>query len=133
MQPVTMVKKQAKKTDLLKSDNVMYADLRNARWLYNPVVYSQVSGDFTLMQQRILIGVVEKLQQRIIDSVSEQHKSKSFPEIFDFSELSRSTTLELIMSDSDLGVTPDHDTHMDADAKTHSTLRIKYPILDQYG
>lgn len=133
MQPVTMVKKQAKKTDLLKSDNVMYADLRNARWLYNPVVYSQVSGDFTLMQQRILIGVVEKLQQRIIDSVSEQHKSKSFPDIFDFSELSREKTIELIMSASDLGVTPDHYDQLEEAAKKFSTMSMKYPVLDQSG
>lgn len=129
-----MAKKQTmKQTDLLKSDNVMYADLRNARWLYNPVVYSQVSGDFTLMQQRILIGVVEKLQQRIIDSVSEQHKSKTFPDIFDYSSLSKERTIDLTLSASDLGISPDHYDQLEEAAKKFSSMTTKYPVFDKMG
>ena len=47
-----------KRLSLLESSNVIFADLRESKWLYNPLVYSQISGDFTLMQQRILLGIV---------------------------------------------------------------------------
>ena len=66
-----------KRLSLLESSNVIFADLRESKWLYNPLVYSQISGDFTLMQQRILLGIVEKLQQRIIDSVAEKEKNRT--------------------------------------------------------
>ena len=76
-------KKVPKQDKLMASPNSIISELRDVRWLYNPVVYSQISGDFTLMQQRILVGIIEKLQQRIIDSVDVQHRQKAFPDIFE--------------------------------------------------
>ena len=40
-------------------------------WLYNPVVYSQISGDFTMLQPRILAGATRRVSKsRLRSSVS---------------------------------------------------------------
>ena len=101
-------KKVTKQDKLMASSNSMYSELRDVRWLYNPVVYSQLSGDFTLMQQRILVGIIEKLQQRIIDSVDVQHKQKSFPAIFEDTELMNRDTIDLNIAAADLGLISAH-------------------------
>ena len=126
-------KKQAKQDKLMVSSNSMYSELRDVRWLYNPVVYSQLSGDFTLMQQRILVGIIEKLQQRIIDSVDVQHKEKSFPAIFEDSELMNQDTIDLNISAADLGVIPAHYDQLEQAATALSSITMKYPIYDSKG
>lgn len=126
-------KKISKQDKLMASSNTIYSELREVRWLYNPVVYSQISGDFTLMQQRILIGIIEKLQQRIIDSVDAQKKDKSFLAIFDDSDLTKGGTIELNISSADLGVTPDHYYQLEQAAKALSTITMKYPKFDAKG
>ncbi len=118
---------------LIESSNSIYSELREAKWLYNPVVYSQISGDFTLMQQRILIGILEKLQKRIMDSVDSRNKQKLFPAIFDDSELKKNPTLELNISAADLGVGPDHYGLMVEAVDNLGKITMKYPKFDAKG
>ena len=122
-----------KRLSLLESSNVIFADLRESKWLYNPLVYSQISGDFTLMQQRILLGIVEKLQQRIIDSVAEKEKNRTFPDIFDYSSLMQRDTLDFTLSAVDLGVGRDHYDDLEDAAKVLSSITMKYPVFDGRG
>lgn len=122
-----MAKKQ---NSLVESQNSMVNDLRSGNWLYNPVVYSQISGDFSLMQQRIMIGVVQRLQKKIIDSVAEQHKSKSFPAIFDESELMNRDVIELEFSGEELGVLPEHYSQLEDAATALGGITMKYPQYD---
>lgn len=126
-------KKASKQDKLIVSSNSMYSELRDMRWLYNPVVYSQISGDFTLMQQRILLGIIEKLQQRIIDSVDAQHKQKAFPAIFDDSELMKRETIDLNISAADLGVIPANYDQLEKAALALSKITMKYPKFDAKG
>lgn len=126
-------KKVPKQDKLMASSNSMYSELRDVRWLYNPVVYSQLSGDFTLMQQRILVGIIEKLQQRIIDSVDVQHKQKSFPAIFEDSELMNRDTIDLNIAAADLGVIPAHYDQLEQAALALNRITMKYPKFDSKG
>lgn len=118
---------------LIESKNSMYSDLLSARWLYNPVVYSQLSGDFTLMQQRILIGIIEKLQQRILDSVDAKQRHTAFPAIFEESELMNRSTIELMLTASDLGVVPELYGKLEEAAKVLSRITMKYPKFNEKG
>ena len=122
-----------KRLSLLESSNVIFADLRDSKWLYTPLVYSQISGDFTLMQQRILLGIVEKLQQRIIDSVADKEKNRNFPDIFDYSDLMNRDTFDFSLSAVDLGVGRDHYADLEDAAKVLSTITMKYPVFDNRG
>ncbi len=125
-----MAKKSKKKDELLKSNNSIITELRNDRWIYNPVVYSQISGDFTLLQQRILVGIVERLQQRIIDSIEEQKSKKSFPAIFEEGELAGKEVIELNIPADDLGVLPSHYAQLQQAMESLANISMKYP---RYG
>lgn len=126
-------KKVPKQDKLMVSPNSIISELRDVRWLYNPVVYSQISGDFTLMQQRILVGIIEKLQQRIIDSVDVQHRQKAFPDIFEDSELMNRETIDLNIAAADLGVIPAHYDQLEQAATTLNRITMKYPKFDSKG
>ena len=78
-----------------RGENSIIQDFRRSDWLYNPVVYTQISGDFTLMQQRVFIGVVEKLQDRILDSINEQKRTKQWPTLFSKEEMGENIDLRI--------------------------------------
>ena len=88
---------------------------------------------FTLMQQRILVGIIEKLQQRIIDSVDVQHRQKAFPDIFEDSELMNRETIDLNIAAADLGVIPAHYDQLEQAATTLNRITMKYPKFDSKG
>ena len=89
----------------VKSNSSIVQDFRRSDWLYNPVIYTQISGDFTLMQQRVFIGVIEKLQDRIIDSISEQKRTKQWPMLFSKEEMGEN--IDIRIDARSLGVTPE--------------------------
>lgn len=106
---MTMAKK--KKNDkmqaLIKSDNSIIRDLRDQQWLYNPRVFAQVSGDFSLMHQRVLLGVLDKLQDRITNSINENRQDgQLWLPLFSPDEMN--TSIDFNIEAKDLGVTPGH-------------------------
>lgn len=129
-----MAKKSLKKDELLKSNNSIIAELRNDRWIYNPVVYSQISGDFTLLQQRILVGIVERLQQRIVNSIDERKRTNTFADIFNDEELDGGKdTIEINIPTEDLGILPSHYAQLQQAASSLGNIRMKYPLFDIKG
>lgn len=89
----------------VQSSSSIVQDFRRSDWLYNPVIYTQISGDFTLMQQRVFIGVVEKLQDRIMDSINEQKRTKQWPMLFSKEEMGEN--IDIRIDARSLGVTPE--------------------------
>lgn len=73
-------------------------------WLYNPIVYSQISGDFSLMQQRLLVGIIERLQDRIMKGINYQRQMKIWPSLFADEELDQNVIMEI--DPRSLGVQP---------------------------
>ncbi len=73
-------------------------------WLYNPIIYSQISGDFSLMQQRLLVGIVEKLQERIMKGISYKRQTSLWPSLFADEELDQNVVMEI--DPRQLGVQP---------------------------
>lgn len=126
-------KKIPKDKKLLESTNSIIVELRNDRWIYNPVVYSQISGDFSLWQQRVLIGIVERLQQRIIDSIEEQKKHKAFPDIFDVEELKGNDNLELQIPLRDLGVDAANYDKLEQAGAALIGIHMRVPTYDESG
>lgn len=46
-----------KVNQLMQSDNGLIAELADVKWIKQPVIYSMISGDFTLMQMNIIIAL----------------------------------------------------------------------------
>ena len=128
-----MTRKKSKEDFLLNSSNSIIKELREVRWLYNPVVYSQLTGDLNLMHQRILVGIVEQLQSRIMDSVDEHKRTDSFPDVFNESELTKRDTIELRITASELGVLPSNYNQLEKAAASLSKITMKYPLYGEDG
>lgn len=94
-------------------------------WLYNPVVYSQISGDFTLMQQRILGGVLSEMQDRILYSINEKERDKQFPSLFSDEEMQ--SVISLDIDPKTMGITPDHYGDLDDALKGLATATMAFP------
>ena len=94
-------------------------------WLYNPVVYSQVSGDFSLLQQRILGGVLSMLQDRILYTINEKEQNKRFPSLFSDEEMGE--VIEFDIDPDTLGITPDHYGDLDDALRGLARLTMGFP------
>lgn len=95
-------------------------------WLYNPVVYSQISGDFTLLQQRILAGVLEEMQDKILRSINDKEDGCLFPSLFSEEEMmGDSTTIEI--SPKKFGINPEHYDYLEEAMKDLANKRIGFP------
>lgn len=62
-----MGKKKKNENLVMKGDNGLIAELAEAKWVKQPVIYTLLSGDFSLMQMNIIIGISNELQDRIND------------------------------------------------------------------
>ena len=98
-------------------------------WLYNPVVYSQISGDFSLMQQRVLAGVLSQMQDRILYTINEKEKGKRFPTLFPVEDMQE--VLEIDIDPRQLGVTPDHYGDLEDALCGLSKLTMAFPKYDK--
>lgn len=124
-----MVKKKSELARIQKSQNQIIQELSDKDWLYNPVVYTQISGDFTLMQQRVLIGVIEQLQDRIKLSIDEQHKSGMWPSLFSPEEML--TNIELKIDARSLGIP--HERYPDLKKALEALQGIKFGYAKKRG
>lgn len=65
-----------KVNQLMQSDNGLIAELADVKWIKQPVIYSMISGDFTLMQMNIIIALSKAIQERIEEYLSRNCKSQ---------------------------------------------------------
>lgn len=94
-------------------------------WLYNPLVYSQISGDFSLLQQRILVGVLSRLQDRILYTINEKEQNKRFPSLFTDEEME--PVIRLDVEPTTLGITPDHYQDLEKALEELTMLTMAFP------
>ena len=121
------IKVMAKKKDN-KAENKQTSIIPQ-EWLYNPVVYSQISGDFSLMQQRILGGVLGQLQDRILYTINEKEQNKNFPSLFSDQEMQE--VMKMDIDPRDLGVTPDHYNELEDALTALTKLTMAFPKYEK--
>lgn len=107
-------------------ENSIIRDLREQKWLYNPVIYSQISGDFTMLQQRVLAGILEKMQEKILRSINEKQENERFPSLFSEEEMNGDSTV-IEIAPSYFGISPEHYDYLEEALKDLSSIRIGYP------
>lgn len=122
-----------KKNDIVKTENALVKDLAEVKWLNNPVIYSQVAGNFTLSQQKIMVGVLMQLQDRINESIEQKRNSGSFGPLFDLANKDEGDTLEMFVDPRSIGVTPDHYGDLEEAINFLGRQTMKYPVFDSKG
>lgn len=77
------------------------------------------------MQQRVLVGVLAQMQERILYTINEKEKRKSFPTLFP--EEDTQEVMELDIDPRELGITPDHYGDLEDAMRGLSKLTIAFP------
>jgi len=57
--------RKKKKIDLVSTDNDLIQQLPDTDYIKNPLVYSQIRGDFSLIQTNVLVAIASTMQDRI--------------------------------------------------------------------
>ena len=60
-------KKSNGKLQLVSQENELIRQLQNSDYIKNPLVYSQIRGDFSLIQTNVLVAIAATMQTRIND------------------------------------------------------------------
>jgi len=71
------------KKPLLSPKNALVKAIKDSEYIKNPLVYSQIRGNFSLLQGSVMLSVIKKLQGRIIDQIN----NKSFGLLFTDEEI----------------------------------------------
>lgn len=120
-------RKKDKMQELMDSDNGIIKALRDEKWIYNPKVYAQVAGDFSLLHQRVLLGVLDKLQDRIALSVTEHNNSTGEQWLPLFSDDELNENIDFEIDPRELGIGHEHYKELAQALKDLVSMRIGYP------
>lgn len=117
-----MAKKDINEVQVINADNSNVED----KWLLSPVTFSQIGGNFSLLQQRVLAGILEKVQEKIIRAINDKEENKRFPSLFTEEEMN-GNTMELEIDPSYFGVAPEHYDYLEDALKDLGNIRIAFP------
>lgn len=116
-----MVKKKTEGAD-------SHADEQNSedKWLLSPVTFSQIGGNFSMVQQRVLAGILEKVQENMLRSINSKEDDKRFPSLFTAEEMN-GETMELEIDPAYFGIAPEHYDYLEEALKDLANIRIAFP------
>lgn len=105
--------------------------LSEQKMVYNPIRYIQLSGDFSLMQQRVLFGILNHFQLRIIESIRNGKHSDDLIGVFSKNEVDKYMNVQVRLSFSELGVKSNHYKDLLKDIDELMTLHVKRIYVDE--
>ena len=105
-------------------------ELEKTEWMKNPMIYSQVSADMTLMQREIIISVAASLQDRIGEYLQRRRMGSSDLSLFSEEELNRDV-YEIRISTKELNVRPDAYDELDAACDSLSKMNFSYTSYNE--
>ena len=121
-----------KVNQLMQSDNGLIAELADVKWIKQPVIYSMISGDFTLMQMNIIIALSKAIQERIEEYLSRNCKSQGGGKqltLFSNDEMAREAiTIHLDLSD--LGIRSDMYDKLESACENLMKMSMSYPVYE---
>ena len=96
---------KGKKRDVKRNIPTELIPIEEETWLLQPIAVTMMRHDYSLIQIRILVSIVEFMQNKLHDMLN---KRKMEPEIFPDSELDDDGRLEVKTYFKTLGVDPNH-------------------------
>ena len=113
-----------KKTKVLTDNNEGQSG--ENKWLLSPVTFSQIGGNFSMVQQRVLAGILEKVQENMLRSINSKTDEKRFPSLFTAEEMN-GDTMELEIDPAYFGIAPEHYDYLEEALKDLANIRIAFP------
>lgn len=95
-----------KKGNELSPKNPLVDELRGTEFVKNPLIYSQIYGDFTPMQTNVMVELVNTLQNKINDYLAQRHYQEGRNLTLFSPEETNSGAVTFTIPIKDLGVSP---------------------------
>lgn len=105
-------------------------ELESSEWMKNPLVYSQVSADMTLMQREIIISIAASLQNRIGEFLQRKKNGGTQLSLFE-DEIMNKDVYEFRIKTSELNVRPDAYDELDQACKELAKMFFSYTSYDE--
>lgn len=123
-----MGRKKKKESLVIKEDNGLIAELAEVKWVKQPVIYTLLSGDFSLMQMNIIIAISNELQDRINEYLNRiKNGEKGQLSLFTPEEINKEAITFKIDLTS-LNIRPDAYDELDIACKRLGGLSMTYPV-----
>jgi hypothetical protein len=120
-----------KKVKLLTDKNALVKELKEVEWIKNPFIYSQIRGDFTLIQTQIMISIVSKLQDKVNEYIN--YKSGTYQLELPFVGDAREGEVEFLIKLSDLGIRKDMYRDLEDACEKLLKMIVSYTKVESSG
>ena len=98
--------------------------LKDETWLLQPIAVTMMRHDYSLIQIRILVAIIQFMQSSLHDILN---KVKSAPELFRENELDPDGKIEIRTLFKDLGIDPNHYPDLRYSLRMLSTVPVDIP------
>ncbi len=126
-----VAKKSKTKLDIVSDKNDLIQQLEGSEYIKNPLVYSQIRGDFSLIQTNVLVAIAATMQDRINSKFSKEGKMGP---LFSKEELSRGKiTFEVPLASLGVRTKEYASVHESCKALTKLDTTFTYSEYDENG
>lgn len=121
---------KGKKRDVKRNIPSDLIPIENETWLLQPIAVTMMRHDYSLIQIRILVSIVENMQRKLYDILN---KSQMQPTIFTPAELDDDGRLEVKAYFKTLGVDPNHYPQLRESLKLLASVPVEIPYKTSDG
>lgn len=130
--------RRSRKAELLKQEIISSIPVEQRKIIKQPITFSYLNGEMTMMQTRIQTMIMEKLQGRITKALKQKAENGFVGDLFtesDFAPLPGGKTMYLTFEVrySELGVEPSHYDDVDKAARAMQSLIFEKEVTDENG
>lgn len=121
---------KGKKRDVKRNIPSDLIPIENETWLLQPIAVTMMRHDYSLIQIRILVSIVENMQHKLHEMLN---KSRMEPTIFTPAELDDDGRLEVKAYFKTLGVDPNHYPQLRESLKLLASVPVEIPYKTSDG
>lgn len=140
--------KKSRKTDRIKKEIIKNVPVEQRKMITQPVTFSYLNGEMSMMQTRIQTAIMEKLQGKIKKALDLKMKSGFVGDLFDQSDFQtlkeegNEQYLTFPVAYAELGIDPSHYADVDIAARNMQSIvyekevdgmmryKVAFPIVD---
>lgn len=121
---------KGKKRDVKRNIPSDLIPIENETWLLQPIAVTMMRHDYSLIQIRILVSIVENMQRKLHEMLN---RSRMEPTIFTPAELDDDGRLEVKAYFKTLGVDPNHYPQLRESLKLLASVPVEIPYKTSDG
>jgi hypothetical protein len=121
---------KGKKRDVKRNIPSDLIPIEDETWLIQPIAVTMMRHDYSLIQIRILVSIVQFMQEKLHKLLEERRRA---PQIFTDSELDDDGRLEVRVLFKTLGIDPNHYPQLRQSLKMLATIPVEIPYKTMSG